>query len=203
LILIVATIALVYLAFKNNFMGIPTAAQQLWFIIKYYFSEGWKWLVNAVQQGANIVMNWFKNMVTKIVAYFKTVKWGDLGKMMMFGMANGMLGGMPLIVAAAIKAAKAALDAIKRTLGIKSPSVEFMKLGAFSGKGFQMGLEKMMDPTTIAKTMAKPSNSFVSSSQNSYTMQFANGLTVKDVDRLMEQKLGNFTRRLNRSLGSA
>jgi len=203
LLLIVATIALVYLAFKNNFMGITTAAQQLWFIIKYYFSEGWKWLVNAVQQGANIVMNWFKNMVTKIVAYFKTVKWGDLGKMMMFGMANGMLGGMPLIVAAAIKAAKAALDAIKRTLGIKSPSVEFMKLGAFSGKGFQMGLEKMMDPTTIAKTMAKPSNSFVSSSQNSYTMQFANGLTVKDVDRLMEQKLGNFTRRLNRSLGSA
>jgi len=105
LLLIVATIALVYLAFKNNFMGITTAAQQLWFIIKYYFSEGWKWLVNAVQQGANIVMNWFKNMVTKIVAYFKTVKWGDLGKMMMFGMANGMLGGMPLIVAAAIKAA--------------------------------------------------------------------------------------------------
>lgn len=203
LLLIVATIALVYLAFKNNFMGITTAAQQLWFIIKYYFSEGWKWLVNAVQQGANIVGNWFKTMVTKIVAYFKTVKWGDLGKMMMLGMANGMLGGMPLIVAAAIKAAKAALDAIKRTLGIKSPSVEFMKLGAFSGKGFQMGLEKMMDPTTIAKTMAKPSNSFVSSSQNSYTMQFANGLTVKDVDRLMEQKLGNFTRRLNRSLGSA
>ena len=102
---------------------------------------------------------------------------------------------VPLIVAAAYKAAQAALTAIKSKLGIHSPSTEFMKLGAFSGKGFQIGLEKMMDPSTIAKTMAKPSNSFVSSAQTSNTFQFGNGLTLRDVDRLMEQKIGNFTKR--------
>jgi len=203
LLLIVATIALVYLAFKNNFMGITTAAQQLWFIIKYYFSEGWKWLINAVQQGGTIVANWFKNMTTKIVAYFKGIKWSEIGKFIVFGIVNGLTGGAPLLLAAAVRLARAALDAIKKTLGIKSPSTEFMKVGAFSGKGFQMGLEKMMDPATIAKTMAKPSNSFVTSSQQSYSMQFSNGLTLRDVDRLMEQKLTGFTRKLDRALGGA
>lgn len=203
LLLIVATIALVYLAFKNNFMGITTAAQQLWFIIKYYFSEGWKWLINAVQQGGTIVANWFRNMTTKIVAYFKGIKWSEIGKFIVFGIVNGLTGGAPLLLAAAVRLARAALDAIKKTLGIKSPSTEFMKVGAFSGKGFQMGLEKMMDPATIAKTMAKPSNSFVTSSQASYSMQFSNGLTLRDVDRLMEQKLNGFTRKLDRALGGA
>lgn len=179
LLLIAATIALVYLAFKNNFGGITTTVQQLWFIIKYYFSQIIQYMQNA----------------------FKKINWQQIGKFMLMGIANGMLGGIPLIIMAASKAAMAALNTIKAKLGIKSPSTEFMKLGAFSGKGFQMGLEKMMDPATIAKTMAKPSNSFVSSSQNSYTMQFGNGLTLKDVDRLMEQKLGSFTRQLNKAVG--
>lgn len=202
ILLIVGAVALLYWAFSTNFMGITDTAKQLWFVLGYYFAEGWKMLVNSVQNGATMVLNWFKTLGQKIMTTIRAVNWQQIGKYLLMGIANGMTMGIPLIVAAAIKAAKAALDAIKRTLGIKSPSTEFMKLGAFSGKGFQMGLEKMMDPATIAKTMAKPSNSFVSSSQNSYTMQFSNGLTLKDVDRLMEQKLGSFTRQLNKAVGA-
>lgn len=203
ILIIVGTLALLYLAFKNNFMGITTTAQQLWFILKFLFAEGWKWLVNAVKSGATTVLTWFKNMVTRIMAYFKSVPWSSLGKAMLMGMVNGVTGGIPALIAASVKAAKAALNAIKTTLGIKSPSVEFMKLGAFSGKGFQLGLEKMMDPSTIAKTMAKPSNNFVSSAKTSYSMQFGNGLTLRDVDNMLEQKLNRFTRSLGDSLGGA
>lgn len=203
ILIIVGTLALLYLAFKNNFMGITTTAQQLWFILKFLFAEGWKWLVNAVKSGATTVLTWFKNMVTRKMAYFKSVPWSSLGKAMLMGMVNGVTGGIPALIAASVKAAKAALNAIKTTLGIKSPSVEFMKLGAFSGKGFQLGLEKMMDPSTIAKTMAKPSNNFVSSAKTSYSMQFGNGLTLRDVDNMLEQKLNRFTRSLGDSLGGA
>lgn len=39
LLVIIGTLALVYLAFKNNFMGITTTAQQLWFIITWGFQQ--------------------------------------------------------------------------------------------------------------------------------------------------------------------
>lgn len=203
ILLIVGAIALLYFAFKNNFMGITTAAQQLWFIIKYYFAQGWQALVALSQRGGVQLATWFKNIAQRLITAFKNINWQQVGKWVVLGIINGMLGGLPLLLAAAMKLAKAALDAIKRTLGIKSPSEEFKKLGAFSGKGFQIGLEKMMDPATIAKTMAKPSNSFVTSSQASYSMQFSNGLTLRDVDRLMEQKLSGFTRKLDRALGGS
>lgn len=44
LLLIIATVVLVYLAFKNNFGGITTTVQQLWFIIKVVFSN----ITNAI-----------------------------------------------------------------------------------------------------------------------------------------------------------
>lgn len=200
LLLIIATIALVYLAFKNNFMGITTTAKQLWFIIKFAFSEGWKWLVNAVQQGGMTVWNGFRNMIQRVVQAFRAMNWRDLGKYMIMGIINGLLGGIPALVQAAIRAAKAVLSAVKTTLRIKSPSEEFMKIGAFSGQGFQAGLAKMMDPATIARTMAKPSQSFVNSQSQSNTMYFGNGLTLRDVDALMSRKIGQFTKQLTKAV---
>ena len=51
LLLLAGVVYLVYLAFKNNFMGITTAAQQLWFILKYEFTQGWANLVASTQAG--------------------------------------------------------------------------------------------------------------------------------------------------------
>lgn len=192
--------AILYLAFKNNFMGITTTAKQLWFIIKFAFSEGWKWLVNAVQQGGMTVWNGFRNMIQRVVQAFRAMNWRDLGKYMIMGIINGLLGGIPALVQAAIRAAKAVLSAVKTTLRIKSPSEEFMKIGAFSGQGFQAGLAKMMDPATIARTMAKPSQSFVNSQSQSNTMYFGNGLTLRDVDALMSRKIGQFTKQLTKAV---
>ena len=45
LLLVAATVYLVYLAFKNNFGGITTTVQQLWFIIKWAFGN----IVNSIK----------------------------------------------------------------------------------------------------------------------------------------------------------
>lgn len=200
ILLIIGAIVLLYLAFKNNFMGITTTAKQLWFLIKYYFSEGWKWLVNSVKQGGLTIWDGFRNMLQSIVQAFQSIGWENLGRYMIYGIINGLLGGIPALVQAAIRAAQATLEAIKRTLGIRSPSEEFRKLGSFSGEGFQMGLSKMMDPATIARTMAKPSQSFVNTQSQSNTMYFGNGLTLRDVDALMTRKIGQFTRQLTKAV---
>ena len=48
---IIAVVYLVYLAFKNNFGGITTTVQQLWFIITYYFGLIWNTIL-SIRDGA-------------------------------------------------------------------------------------------------------------------------------------------------------
>lgn len=201
IILIIGALALLYWAFKTNFMGITDTAKQLWFIIKFYFSEGWKWLVNAVKGGGTMVMEWFKRMIDRIVAAFKNINWAQIGRNMILGIVNGLLGGIPSLVAAAGRVAQAALNAIKGKLGIKSPSAEFMKLGNFSGQGFQAGLTKAMDPNLIARTMAKPVQNMTSQQNTRYQINMASGLTLRDLDDMMNRKIDKFTMQLNSALG--
>lgn len=178
ILLLAAGPVLLYLAFKNNFMGITTTVKQLWEIIKFYFGQ----------------------IVKRITDAFKSINWGQIGKNMLMALANGMLMGIPSLIMAATKAATAALNAIKAKLGIHSPSVEFLKLGKFSGQGFQMGLANAMDPNTIARTMAKPVQNMSSQNAVSNTFHLSNGLTLRDVDEMMNQKINRFAGRLDRAM---
>lgn len=122
ILLLAAGPVLLYLAFKNNFMGITTTIKQLWEIIKYYFAQIGKWIGDT----------------------FRKINWSAIGKAMLIGLANGMLGGLPMIIMAASRIATAALEAMKTKLGIHSPSAEFKKLGEFSGQGFSQGLAESL-----------------------------------------------------------
>jgi len=194
---------ILYLAFKNNFMGITDTAKQLWFLIKFYFAEGWKWLVNAVQGGGKIVMDWFKRMMENIVRSFRNINWSELGRNMIMGIVNGLLGAIPAIISAAQKAGQAALQAMRKALDSHSPSREFMKIGVDSGDGYKLGLMNSVNPNTIAKMMAKPVQQMTTQQNNNHTIHMASGLTLRDVDEMMTRKIDNFTRQLNRSLGGA
>lgn len=50
LLLIIGTAALVYLAFRNNFMGITTTVQQLWFIIQWAFTQIGQAIAQLIQK---------------------------------------------------------------------------------------------------------------------------------------------------------
>ena len=173
IIVIIGTLALLYYAFKNNVFGITDTVKQLWVIIKFYFAQ----------------------IVERIKSAFNSINWGQIGKMMIWGLANGLLMGIPSLIVAATKAAMAALTAIKKTLGISSPSLEFMKLGVSSAQGFQLGLSQTMDPNIIARAMARPVQNMNNSQSTSTVMHFSNGLTLRDVDELMDQKINRFVKR--------
>lgn len=57
IIALVAGLAFVIWAFATDFMGVTTAAKQLWFIIKYEFKQGWEYIKSKTQEG----LNWFNS----------------------------------------------------------------------------------------------------------------------------------------------
>ena len=57
------------------------------------------------------------------------------------GLAQGILAGQSAVINAAISVATKAIQAAKSTLGIASPSQEFMQLGLYTGEGFALGIE--------------------------------------------------------------
>lgn len=66
LLVIIGTIALVYLAFKNNFMGITTTVQQLGFIIKHFAEQAWLAMTTAFNDMYNSAVEKFNGIKTTI-----------------------------------------------------------------------------------------------------------------------------------------
>jgi hypothetical protein len=130
-------------------------------------------------------LRWVQNAMADLVRFvsnaFTRIDWGQLGRFLVMGIANGMLGGIPALISAALKAADAALDTIKKRLGISSPSKAFEQLGIFSAQGFQLGLAKAMSPEDIARSMVKPVNQMTNAQQQHLTIQMGSGVTVQQM----------------------
>ena len=90
------------------------------------------------------------------------------------GIANGLSDGSGIINRAAVSAAKQALDAANRTLGVHSPSREFFKTGRWSAIGLANGMNKYSDLVKAAGTdMAK--NALDSANQAVMNTDFMSG----------------------------
>jgi len=143
------------------------------------------------------------NVVSYISNVFTKTNWSQLGKYITFGLANGMLLGIPSLILVAYKVAESVLAAIKKKLGISSESKAFQQLGMYSGQGYQLGLAKAMSAEDLARTMARPVQSMSNSQQQNITMQFANGLTIRQVQGLIAENNESLIGQLNRALGGA
>src|SRR3990172_5849100 len=150
-------------------------------------------------------LNWLQKMMSGFVSYISNaiskVNWSQLGKYILFGIANGMLLGIPCLILAAGRAAEAALATIKNKLGIHSRSTAFEALGMYSGQGYQYGLARSMNPDEIARTMTRPMNQLSNSQQQNITMQFASGLTIQQVQGMIAANSESLVERLNRAIG--
>jgi hypothetical protein len=215
LLLIIATIALVYLAFKNNFMGITTTAKQLWFIVKWGFAQMWADLKSGtaealenlrgawdawveqnkakfagwagwIQTAWQNVLNFFARARDYIVQIFQRVDWSQVGKFVIIGIVNGLLGGIPALIAAGIKAASELMKAFDSKLAIHSPSGEFEKRGKYSWLGYLRGWGQN-DPNAMAQAMANPILNQSSLSQQFNNFHFASGLTIRQAREMMEE----------------
>lgn len=203
IMLIIGAIALLYWAFSTNFMGIRTTAQQLWFILKYYFSQGWQALIQVSQQRAQQLLGFFRNMVQRIRETIQRVNWQEVGRWVVMGFANGMLGGLPLIITASSRIARAALDTLKRTLDSRSPSRKTMLEGLNAAQGFMRGMDAGMDTRQLTRTFSRPLDAAGTASNQNVTMNIGAGLTLRQTQRVVKQNNEQLMRGLNRALGGA
>jgi phage-related protein len=110
-----------------------------WNAIKTIFSNAWENLKTGV---ANLIKN--------VVNFFKTTDWGEVGKNIVKGIAEGITNAIDWVIKAVSGMARAIIAAIKGFLGIKSPSKVFEGLGILSGQGFALGLMKATGTVRIA-----------------------------------------------------
>ena len=64
----------------------------------------------------------------------------EMGRHLLTGLVNGVLGGIPALVAAVMSAGGAVVTAFKNRLGIRSPSRVFAQLGDYTMQGLGIGL---------------------------------------------------------------
>lgn len=182
-----------------------------------YLKQAWDDIVNAIKARLDKLFGWMGPAAQSAIQAFTTIisnlrdyvaraftgtDWSQVGKYIVFGIANGMLLGLPTLLTVAMNSALAALDQIKRTLGISSPSKAFAKLGMYSAQGYAIGLQQGMNPNDIARTMAKPVNQMMNSQQQNITMQFASGLTIQQVQGMIAQNNEQLINQLSMAMGA-
>ena len=156
--------------------------------------DAWGWFLELMRTALGNFLSYISNVFTK-------TNWSQLGKFITFGIANGMLMGIPSLILAANKVAESVLAAIKKKLGVSSPSRKAMELGMFTGQGYMLGLRNSMDPNALANLLAKPITNNSSSQQQTIIQNFAGGLTTRQVQGVFDENAEKLIERLNFALG--
>lgn len=81
----------------------------------------------------------------EVYDYLSGLDFGAIADNIVNSLVNGLSNGVGALVAAAKNLAGSALNAIKATLGIASPSKEMMKVASFTTEGFSIGLDNGSD----------------------------------------------------------
>jgi hypothetical protein len=152
LLVIIGTVALVYLAFKNNFMGITTTAQQLGFLIKFYFEQFATWMITSIKTAGDFIVTKFnevKTTIQQLRSMFDTVmnsitlaigkvilKIVELGlKLLGLKLPKALTPGSPTPFEIGLLGIADAMDRINNTglAGLNSPNVPSMSAAASKG----------------------------------------------------------------------
>lgn len=95
-------------------------------------------LVSAIPQ----LVGKIPSIISSIKNAFTSVNWGSVGLNIIRGIASGIASAAGDLVNAAVKAAKNALDFVKKALGIHSPSRVFRdEVGVMVGRGMALGID--------------------------------------------------------------
>lgn len=221
ILLVVAAVALLYLAWKNNFGGMRdvindfvTIAKDLWNALLAflrgdtdaafgYLKHAFETYVNMgkmqFERLKNFISNIWSGIITflktaaqNIINHFKNINWTDIGKNIINGIVNGLKNGMKAVMDVAKNVAKAALDAAKNVLGIESPSKAFAELGQFSGMGFNAGLTRSLTPQAVSGTLGRVMAGAAQTMNNvSHTSVTINNPTPEPASRSVDKTLKN------------
>ena len=103
------------------------------------------WLINKFNEAKSKVSNATSGIRNAVVGGFSEMlsKVKNIGKNIIDGLIGGITGGAQKLYNKCKEVGKKALNKIKETLGIHSPSTEFAMVGKFSMLGFEKGLMDM------------------------------------------------------------
>lgn len=119
--------------------GVKLALQGAWQVIKTILTSGVKAAIEII-----------KGLLKAIGSFASDLY--QAGKDMILGLVDGIKSVAGRVVDAAVQAAKDAVAAVKRWLGIKSPSRVMAEIGRNLGEGLIVGMNQMVPKVTEAAT---------------------------------------------------
>jgi phage-related protein len=165
---------LFHLAFEGDWYAFGEKLREI-------FDAAWEAIKEAVSLAWEAITSFVGNGIEDIKTKFKNTDWGAVGKGIIQGVADGIKASLQWLKDAAIAAAKAALEAAKGFLGIKSPSVLFAEVGENMMKGMAMGIMQSSNlPAMASARAAAGATQSVVNNSWSYTIQAANPLQSSD-----------------------
>lgn len=170
--------------------------------------------IDKLTKEANATLTALKNQYTKDMKELaRSVKGQgkDVGRAIIKGAKEGLKGFEKVMEKPAQKAAKAALNAVKKILGIKSPSREFMKVGKMIDLGMVEGIENNIAAVkrSVAElgeaTLGTVGTNSNTSQSNNITMNVygAQGQNVRELADIVQQRLAQNIYTLKRGLQGA
>lgn len=134
----------VWLNIRQLFAAFQAAMSGDWYTFGALLRQVWDNTWNLIKAVVTIAWVNIKTAISNGIQNAKTAftqtDWGSVGRNIIEGIARGITGGLSTLRTAAMNAARAALEAAKGFLGIKSPSTVFAEeVGKPSAEGFGRG----------------------------------------------------------------
>lgn len=122
------------------------------------------------------IIDYLPTFFGKLAEGFLSLDWMEIGKNIILGIVDGVVGAVGRLVEACVNAAKKAFNAVKEFLGIASPSKKFRFLGQMTGEGLAEGL---YDSSGIVQNAVNNlMNPFANPMINGGTLALASGPAV-------------------------
>jgi hypothetical protein len=114
----------------------------------------WNQIKAVVEMAWPVIKTTVANAIESIKNFFTQTDWGSVGKNIIEGIGNGIKNAVGWLADMARQAAKAALDAAKGFLGIKSPSKVFAGVGRNMMLGMAVGIDQASSVPARAASQA-------------------------------------------------
>lgn len=139
-------VELFHAAFSGDWVRFGEILREIW-------DRTWKLIGEILKTAWNNMKIFFTNLVRNIIDFFSNTDWGQIGRNIVQGIANGLFGSNNVIDTALRRLASNMLDVLQGALGIHSPSTVFeMQVGWQMAAGTALGWERGLD-TLFDKTM--------------------------------------------------
>ena len=180
---------------KEAWTDITTTIQARWEKLFGWFPGAWNAFVNFVRIAVGNIRNF-------IVTAFQGTNWEEVGGLIVSGLANGLLLGIPGLIDAATKAVEAVISTFDTKLDAHSPSRVFEKRGIWSALGYMQGMNKTLKQDQISRDLARP---FASNNNTQQVIEahFSSGLTTREVRRMIEANNESLINTMIQSFGGA